>query len=191
MVNYRDYGSLNNIAQPNVLVDNNKPSQVFLATHKGESYLPFMNRSFISFSFGGKNIEDFNLIATMNGDYIQKSGYSEFEDIVSEYDVLNGHFYWGSRDTNHIISFLLATDGVTQSELEKFLNWFSAGKTRELILAEHPNRAIMARVQSAPELNLMPFEKKATIKIANNEYSTSTTLYKGTIDLNLITEDPF
>ena len=191
MVNYRDYGSLNNIAQPNVLVDNNKPSQVFLATHKGENYLPFMNRSFISFSFGGKNIEDFNLIATMNGDYIQKNGYSEFEDIVSDYDVLNGHFYWGSRYTNHIISFLLATDGITQSELEKFLNWFSAGKTRELILAEHPNRAIMARVQSAPELSLMPFEKKATIKIANNEYSTSTTLYKGTIDLNLITEDPF
>lgn len=191
MVNYRDYGSLNNIAQPSVLVDNNKPSQVFLATHKGENYLPFMNRSFISFSFGGKNIEDFNLIATMNGDYIQKNGYSEFEDIVSDYDVLNGHFYWGSRYTNHIISFLLATDGITQSELEKFLNWFSAGKTRELILAEHPNRAIMARVQSAPELSLMPFEKKATIKIANNEYSTSTTLYKGTIDLNLITEDPF
>jgi len=53
-----------------------------MATHKGEEYLPFMNRSFISFSFGGKNIEDFNLIATTENNRISRNGSSEFEDLV-------------------------------------------------------------------------------------------------------------
>ena len=35
-------------------------TQVYDATHRGDGKrLPYMNRSFISFSFGGKYIEDF------------------------------------------------------------------------------------------------------------------------------------
>ena len=69
----KDYGS---IKYTNGSVRNDAPNyeeirhtQVYMATHNGEgekSRLPFMNRSFISFSFGGKYIEDFNLIATIN-----------------------------------------------------------------------------------------------------------------------------
>ena len=63
-------------------VDTNRYSQVYHATHKGELRLPFMNRSFISFSFGGKNIEDFNLIATIDNNRLNRSGSAEFEDLV-------------------------------------------------------------------------------------------------------------
>lgn len=191
MANYRDYGTLNGIRVQNTEIDNITKSQVYLATHEGERRLPFMNRSFISFSFGGKNIEDFDLISVTNGEYLQKSGYSDFEDITSDYDILDGHFYWGTRYTNHILKFSLATDSITQIQLERFLQWFSAGKIRELILSEHPNRAIMARVESTPELNLAPFEKKVITKIAGTNYSTSTTVYRGGINLSLITEEPF
>jgi len=45
------------------------------------------------------------------------------------------------------MDFVLSTDGITQVELDNFLHWFKAGIARELVLAEHPNRAIMARVQ--------------------------------------------
>jgi hypothetical protein len=72
-----------------------------------------MNRSFISFSFGGKYIEDFGLIATIDGDRLQRRGYAEFEDLVSEYEVLDGHFYWGTHHTNHELEFNLATDAIT------------------------------------------------------------------------------
>jgi hypothetical protein len=88
---------------------------VFLATHEGESRLPFMKRSFISFSFGGKNIEDFNLLVISNDSYIEKNGYSEFEDITTEYDILDGHFYWGTHYTNYNLTFSLATDEITET----------------------------------------------------------------------------
>ena len=61
----RDYGSATDIygrlheGAPNY--QEIKHTQVYTATHNGEgasSRLPFMNRSFISFSFGGKYIED-------------------------------------------------------------------------------------------------------------------------------------
>jgi len=65
--------------------------------------------------------------------------------------------------------------------LDKFLYWFHAGETRELILAEHPNRAILARVAEPPQISLLPFEDDATITINNIQYKTKTTLYKGDI----------
>ena len=171
--------------------DQKKYTQVYHATHKGENYLPFMNRSFISFSFGGKNIEDFNLLASISGDRLQRQGYSSFEDLTSNYTVMDGHFYWGTHYTNHELDFDLATDAITQNELDAFLKWFSAGKVLELILAEHPNRAIQARVKQAPELHLLPFEQKTTKKIAGQEYITSTTLYKGEISLSFVMDEPY
>lgn len=190
----RDYGYVNGnvIDVPNY--SDTKYTQVYMATHKGEgaaSRLPFMERSFISFTFGGKNIEDFNLIATISGDRMERSGYSTFEDLTSEYEVLDGHFYWGTHYTNHELTFDLATDAITQNELDRFLHWFQPGKIRELILSEHPNRAIEARVSAAPELHLLPFEEKVTKKIGDQEYKTSTTLYKGEITLTFVMEEPY
>jgi hypothetical protein len=49
-----------------------------------------MNRSFISFSFGGRNIEEFNLIATVSGDRMERDGYAAFDDLSSAYDVVHG-----------------------------------------------------------------------------------------------------
>ena len=172
-------------------VDTTIKGQVYMATHKGEEYLPFMNRSFISFSFGGKNIEDFNLIATTENNRISRNGSSEFEDLVDQYNILDGQFYWGTHFKPNKITFKLATDGMTQQDLDSFLYWFAGGKTRELILAEHPNRAILARIGSPPALTLLPFEKPTTVLVGGLTYNTSTTLYKGEITLDFIMDSPF
>jgi hypothetical protein len=95
-----------------VASNNARTSQVYKATHKGENLLPFMNRSFISFSFGGKNIEDFDLIATVAGDRMEREGYANFDALTSTYDVVHGQFYWGSYYRTNQMSFNLATDGI-------------------------------------------------------------------------------
>lgn len=201
-----DYGYINGAY--NTPIPNRqeiKHTQVYTATHKGEgasSRLPFMNRSFISFSFSDKKknetdeeklvyIEDFGLVATINGDRLERKGYSEFEDLTSDYEILDGHFYWGTHYTNHELTFDLATDAMTQNELDSFLHWFQPGKVRELVLSEHPNRAVLARVAAAPELHLLPFEQPTIKKIAGQEYKTSTTLYKGEITLTFVMEEPY
>ena len=172
-----------------------KLSQVYTATHSynGEEWKrsSLMNRSFISFSYGGKFIEDFNLIATISGDRLQKNLYANFEDDVTTYEVIDGQYYWGTHFTNNSFNFTLSTDGITEAQLNEFRYWFKPGIERELVLAESPNRAIMARVAAVPSYSFIPFEEKTTINIESTDYNTSTTLYKGDILLSLVADEPF
>lgn len=188
---YRDYGSMNFNQAPNNETLVNHRRQVYQATHRGDgTRLPFMNRSFISFTYGGKPIEDFDLIATIVNNRINKDAYASFDDITTTYDNLDGQFYWNTHYRTNSLTFVLSTDGIDQKTLEEFRYWFHAGEAKELILSEHPNRAIMARVAQPPELSLLPFEQATTVIISGNEYPTKTTLYKGDITLVLITEEP-
>ena len=184
MPEYRD------ISNANIEVDLTRRGQVYQATHRGELRLSLMNRSFISFTYGGKHIEDFNLIATINNDRIERDGYASFNDTTTTYDNLDGQYYWGTHYKTNQLNFTLSTDGIDQPKLDEFLYWFHAGETRELILAEHPNRAILARVAEPPQISLLPFEDDVTITINNVQYKTKTTLYKGDIQLKLVMDEP-
>lgn len=179
----------NNSSHGNRLI---KHTQVYYATHSysGERDL-YMNRSFISFSFGGKLIEDFNLISITDGDRLNKQLHANFQDLTVDYEVLDGQFYWGTYYSDNQITFKLATDGMTQNQLDDFKNWFSPGNARELILSEHPNRAIMARIAEPATMDILPFGEEVNFMINNTEYKTKTTLYKGEIDLKFIMDEPF
>lgn len=172
-------------------------TQVYKVTHDGNKRLPFLRRSFISFTYGedasGRPvpIEDFNLISTFDGDRLSRQAYASFNDLTSNYDVIHGQFFWGSYYTNNSLTFKLATDEMSQEDLDRFKYWFKAGTIRELVLAEHPNRAIMARVAQPPEIDLLPFEKRVTVHLKDKEFQTSTTVYRGEITLELTMDDPF
>ena len=199
MAEYRDIGYINgdwyneaNTSQ----VDNTHYGQVYQATHQGSTRLPYMRRSFISFSYGEKNgkrvnIEDFDLIAYTNGDRLSRDGYAAFDDTVTTYDNLDGQYYWGTHYRTNSLTLNLATDGIDQKKLDDFLYWFQPGEAKELILSEHPNRAIMARVSQPPQLNLLPFETEKPIYFNEFEYTVHTTLFKGEIVLQLIMDEPF
>ena len=166
-------------------------TQVYQATHDGVgNSLPYMNRSFISFTYGGKAIEDFNLIATIP-EKKEINLYSSFSDSVTAYDMLDGQLYWGTRLEPNKLNLILATDEISENKLDDFREWFAPGVERELILAEHPNRAVLARISSAPIISCIPFEKETEININNFSYNTSTTIYKGEISLEFIMDDPF
>ncbi len=184
MPEYRD------IINANIPVDLTRKGQVYQATHKGDVRISLMNRSFISFTYGGKYIEDFNLIATINNNRLDRIGYSPFNDITTSYENLDGQYYWGTHYNPNQMEFTLSTDGIDQKMLDDFLYWFHAGEIRELILAEHPNRATLARVAEPPQLSLLPFEDDVSITINEISYKTKTTLYKGDIQLKLVMDEP-
>ena len=187
---YRDYGSITDNYPSNAFSDN-RHGQVYQATHGGDGKrLPLMNRSFISFTYGDKHIEDFNLIATISGDRLDRKGYAAFNDTVTTYDNLDGQHYWATHYTTNQLDFTLSTDGIDQRQLDDFLHWFKAGVSRELILAEHPNRAIMARVADPPVLELLPFESVLHETYLIHDCEIHTTLYKGDIKLSLVMDQP-
>lgn len=192
MVDYMDYGAINNQQAPLISVNENKHTQTYIATHDGaDNRLPFMYRSFISFSYGGKNIEDFDLIATIDGNFLQRNLYADFEDNIVTSKIVDGQLFWSSHYKANTLNFTLSTDGITEKQLENFKNWFKPGITRELILSEHPNRAILARVGSVPSYEMLPFGKKITQYVAGVALETNITLYKGSISLSFVMDDPF
>lgn len=170
-------------------------SQVFKATHNYKEGAwkrsLLMNRSFISFTFDGKPIEDFGLIAITKEDRINKNAYSDVKNLTTDYEIMDGHYYWGTTMGARQIDLVLATDGITEEQLNNFKHWFRPGNCKELVLAEHPNRGIMARVAATPQLSVLPFEKQTSITFEGETYPTSVTLYKGEISLSFIADEPY
>ena len=131
--------------------------QVYEATHDGQgNSLPSAQKQFISFSYGGKNIEDFNLISVTTNDRLSRNFSASFQNTTSQYVGLDGQHFWLSTYDPLRFTFNLATDGMTEKEIEDFKKHFKPGIEKELILSEHPNRYIMARVETVPTYSFLP-----------------------------------
>ena len=172
--------------------------------------LPIIQRQFISFSYGGRDIEDFDLLAVFSGDRLNKEIYAPFKDTTTEQAELDGQLFWRTNFNAGQLNFTLATDGMTSQQLEDFKNWFKPGIEKELILSENHNRGILARVSAAPQMSLLPFEKEVEVTLGEKEertigedengnpikkefliyYPTKTSLYKGEISLSFVMDDP-
>ena len=194
---YMDYGqivqprgsSAVNIKQP---INNKRVTQVYNLTHEGAgNSRSFIEKAFISFTYGGKKIEDFGLIVVNVDDRIHTESPPEHQDHITQYNILNGQYYWGSHYNAREMSLSLATDGMTQQQLDDFKYWFQGGEIRQLIMSEHPNRAIMARVSEKPEISVIPFQRQQIISIDNIQQEIIITEYKGSIDLIFVMDDPF
>lgn len=194
---YRDYGNLVGQDQYTIPVirqqiDYERKGDVYRLTHDGEGKsLSFIDKAFISFTYGGKKIEDFGLIAVSVDDRYNGESPPQHEDFVTDARMLNGQYYWGSHYNAREMTISLATDGMTQMQLDKFKYWFQAGEMRELIMAQHPNRGIIARIAQAPQISIVPFPRKKRTIINDQEIEVTIIQYKGNIQLNLVMDDPF
>lgn len=166
--------------------------QVYEATHNGEGIaLSMIDKQFISFSYGGKNIEDFGWVRITSGDRIQRAISAAYEDIITDQIGVDGQNFWGYNYKPLQIDITLATDGVEVIQLERLKDWFRPGIERELILSEHGNRAIMARVASVPSYSVLPFENSLTGTLSSYDFTIKTTLYKGEMTISFICDSPF
>lgn len=189
---YMDYGVIGSGQLPLVEVQKVHHGQVYKLTHTGEGETsPYIDRAYISFTYGGRKIQDFGLIATTVNDRVQRQSPPSHEDRTTDYKMLHGQFYWGSRYNAREMNLTLATDGMTQRQLDDFKQWFRAGEIRQLIMAEHPNRGIMARVASSPLVSIVPFTRKEWITIDEQQEQITVGQYKGTIQLSFVMDDPF
>ena len=166
--------------------------QVQTSTRDGQGNpLSILKRQFISFSYGGRDIEDFDLLVVFSSDRLSKELYAPFKDTTTEQEELDGQMFWRSSFNAGQLNFVLATDGITSAQLEDFKRWFQPGIEKELILSEYHNRAILARVSSAPQISLLPFEKEVEVNIAGTLHKTKTSLYKGEISISFVMDDPY
>ena len=169
-----------------------KRTQVWLATHEeGGKRLPLMKRSFISFIYDGKYSEDMGVLSVVSGDRMERNLYADFGDNTTESDVLDGQYYWSTHFKTNTLSLTLATDEITEKQLDEIKRWLRPGPPRLLILSEHPFRGTYARISSTPKYSMLPFEEKITLKVAGANVKTSTTVYRGDIEVEFVMDEPF
>ena len=81
-------------------------------------------KEFIDFEFDGKHISDFGMVAVFDGDRHTFSSTSEFEDETSEVAGVHGQYFWGTKIKPLEKEFSLATDGMTERQLNEFKRHF-------------------------------------------------------------------
>ena len=64
-----------------------------------------INKQFISFNYGGKDIEDFGFVVVFNGDRLIKNLYANFKDVITEQSELDGQLFWSSNYGSNELSF--------------------------------------------------------------------------------------
>lgn len=145
------------------------------------------DKEFIDFSFDGKHISEFGLVAITDGDRLTSNASPSFSSETSTVNGLNGQYYWGTTFETGELSFKLATDGMTEKQISAFKQHFIPGRYGKLILDERLGRYCYARLATVSTLNFIPFQQAITI----NGVSFQTNIYKGEITLTLVMDYPY
>ena len=144
-------------------------------------------KEFIDFEFDGKHISDFGMVAVFDGDRHTFSSTSEFEDETSEVAGVNGQYFWGTKLKPLQMSFSLATDGMTEKQINAFKQHFQPGRYGEFIECATSNRKRYGRISKPTEFKMIPFKKEMNI----GGKSFYVTEYKGEANIDFIFDDPY
>lgn len=147
-------------------------------------------KEFIDFEFDGKHVSEFGLVAVFDGGRHSFATSPEFEDETSEVNGVSGQYYWGTRFKTFSRSFSLATDGMTDAQINAFKLHFKPGKYGRFIEDKAACRYNYCRVSAAPAFSVVPFLIKKKIKIGNVEKTIEINEYKGSATITFIFDDP-
>ena len=162
--------------------------QTYSLTHNKDGSLkePYQ-KDFIDFSFNGKYISEFGVVAVFDGGRFNFDGSPESEDEISEINGADGQQFWGTRFKIKKRTFKLATDGMTERQINDFKKHFMPGKYGRFIEDRQEYRYSYCRVSQPARFSMVPFRTQQ--RISNSIVYTN--LYKGDIALELTWDKPY
>lgn len=135
------------------------------------------DKQFIDFEFDEKHISEFGWVAVVSdGDRHLFDASPSFEDETSEVNGVSGQYYWGTRFKTYSRTYELATDGVTEAEIDAFKLHFIPGKYGKFVEDKLLGRYCYCRVSAVVSFKTVPFKKEVEYrgkKIVVNEYKGS------------------
>lgn len=143
-------------------------------------------KEFIDFEFNGKHVSDFGLVVVSDGDRLSFDASPEFEDETSEVAGADGQLYWGTRFKTKQHQYKLATDGMTEQQLNDFKAHFKPGTYGKLIDCAQPYRYCYCRLDATTNFTFVPFRKKVKVM----DYDIEVNEYKGEATLSFVQDDP-
>lgn len=117
-------------------------------------------KEFIDFQFDGKYISEFGMVAVFDGDRHSFAASPSFENETSEINGAAGQLYWGTKLKTLKRTYTLATDGMTEKQINAFKSHFKPGKYGKFIEDKLMHRYGYCRVAEVIEFSVLPFRKK-------------------------------
>ena len=144
-------------------------------------------KEYIDFSFAGRHISEFGLVAVTSGDRYQFAGSPEFEDETSNVNGVWGQYYWGTNFKTKTYSYSLATDGMTERQFEDFKHHFRPGHYGQFYEDAWFDRYCYVRIKTVVDFSFIPFQEEA--EIAGVKFPSR--IYKGECKISFIQDRPF
>lgn len=144
-------------------------------------------KEYIDFSFAGRHISEFGLVAVTNGDRYQFAGSPDFEDETSNVNGVWGQYYWGTNFKTKTYSYSLATDGMTERQFEDFKYHFRPGHYGQFYEDAWFDRYCYVRIKAVIDFSFIPFQKEA--EVAGIKFQSR--VYKGECKISFIQDRPF
>lgn len=149
-------------------------------------------QDYINFEFDGKYVSDFGLVVVSDGDRLNLAGSSDFEDEVQSINGVNGQYYWGTNFKSLKRDFTLATDGMTEAQLQAFKYHFRPGRYGKFIETHLPYRESYCRIAAVTNFSMVPFRKLTNVAHKGTTHSNLyVNEYKGEVKLTLEWDNPY
>lgn len=144
-------------------------------------------KEYIDFSFAGRHISEFGLVAVTNSDRYQFHGSPEFTDETTSVNGVNGQYYWGTKFKTKTYDYSLATDGMTERQFDDFKRHFRPGYYGQFYEDAWFDRYAYVRIKSVVEFSFIPFQED--VEIAGNKIKSR--IYKGECKISFIQDEPY
>lgn len=144
-------------------------------------------KEFIDFSFDGKYISEFGMVAVFDGDRHTFAASPSFDNETTEVNGAAGQLFWGSNIKSLKRTFHLATDGMTEIQVNEFKKHFQPGRYGKFIEDKLAYRYGYCRVAEVIEFKVVPFQKR--IKFLG--FPVDVNEYKGEATITFEWDDPY
>lgn len=144
-------------------------------------------KEFIDFSFAGRHISEFGMVAVSSGDRYSLKGSPEFQDETTTVNGVNGQYYWGTNFKTKTYNYSLATDGMTERQFEDFKRHFRPGRYGQFYDDTWFDRYSYVRIKSVIDFSFIPFQEE--VEVAGNKIKSR--IYKGECKISFIQDIPY
>lgn len=148
-------------------------------------------KEFIDFEFDGRSISEFGMVAVFDGDRHSFNASPTFEDEISDVNGVDGQYYWGTKIRTINKTFDLATDGMTEQQVNDFKLHFRPGKYGKFIENKLACRYGYCRIAEVISFSVVPFKKIAEIKIQDTIHQIEINEYKGSAKITFVFDKPY
>lgn len=154
--------------------------QTYSLTHNKDGSLknPW-EKEFIDFQFDGKYISEFGMVAVFDGDRHTFAASPDFESETTTVNGAAGQLFWGTNIQSLKRTYHLATDGMTEAQVNAFKNHFQPGHYGKFIEDKLAHRYGYCRVSSVINFKVVPFQKQIQflgLPVMVNEYRGEATI---------------